>query len=157
MLRAEGEAQAITTTFNAIHAGKPTQSLLAYQYLRMLPNLAKGESNKVWIIPSELNDALKGLGQIAGRAATGETEVEEGEFSAPGKVDVFAEIEAQKVEDAAQSQKSVQQAIAEAQALEGRRAARLETEQVNALTTGEQKPASVPLPEPMPTQEPGQE
>ena len=40
MLRAEGEAQAIATTFAAIHAGKPTQSLLAYQYLRMLPNLA---------------------------------------------------------------------------------------------------------------------
>ncbi len=71
MLRAEGEAQAITTTFNAIHAGKPTQSLLAYQYLRMLPNLAKGESNKVWIIPSELNDALKGLGNIAGTRAGG--------------------------------------------------------------------------------------
>ena len=68
MLRAEGEAQAITTTFNAIHAGKPTQSLLAYQYMRMLPNLARGESNKVWIIPSELNDAMKGLGQVAGNA-----------------------------------------------------------------------------------------
>ena len=69
-LRAEGEAQAITTTFSAIHAGKPSQSLLAYQYLRMLPNLAKGESNKVWIIPSELNDALKGLGSMAGAAST---------------------------------------------------------------------------------------
>jgi len=154
MLRAEGEAQAITTTFNAIHAGKPTQSLLAYQYLRMLPNLAKGESNKVWIIPSELNDALKGLGNIAGRAQAAADDVEEGEFSAPTKVDVFAEIEAQKGEDAEQAQKSVQQAIAEAEALEGRRAARLDHERTNALTMGDQAPASLPVPEPTP--EPGQ-
>lgn len=140
MLRAEGEAQAITTTFSAIHAGKPSQSLLAYQYLRMLPNLAKGESNKMWIIPSELNDALKGLGQIAGSAATGvsagEAEAAEGEFNAPERVDVFAEIEAQKAADEANSARSVKQAIAEAEALEGRRVARLSTEAANALTTG---------------------
>ncbi len=155
MLRAEGEAQAITTTFNAIHAGKPTQSLLAYQYLRMLPNLAKGESNKVWIIPSELNDALKGLGNIAGRAQAAADDVDEGEFSAPSKVDVFAEIEAQKVEDAEQSQKSVQQAIAEAEALEGRRAARLDHERANALTTGAPDvAATVPVPAEQPDQEP---
>ncbi len=54
-----GAAQAITTTFNAIHAGKPTQSLLAYQYMRMLPNLARGESNKVWVVPAELTGALE--------------------------------------------------------------------------------------------------
>ncbi len=141
MLRAEGEAQAITTTFNAIHSGKPTPSLLAYQYLRMLPNLAKGESNKVWIIPSELNDALKGLGSMAGAAlskqgAEDSAEIEEGEFAAPKPVDVFAEIEAQKAIDEQNSQASVQQAIAEAEALEGRRAARLATEKANELTAG---------------------
>jgi regulator of protease activity HflC (stomatin/prohibitin superfamily) len=135
MLRAEGEAQAITTTFNAIHAGKPTQSLLAYQYLRMLPNLAKGEANKMWIVPSELNDALKGLGSIASgaMAKAGLGEVEAGQFSAPAPVDVFAEIEAQKKVDAATSAASVQQAIAEAEALEGRKAARLATERSNEL------------------------
>ena len=141
MLRAEGEAQAITTTFNAIHSGKPTPSLLAYQYLRMLPNLAKGESNKVWIIPSELNDALKGLGSMAGAALAkhgteDSSEIEEGEFAAPKPVDVFAEIEAQKKVDEQNSQASVQQAIAEAEALEGRRAARLATERSNQLTAG---------------------
>jgi len=139
MLRAEGEAQAITTTFAAIHAGKPSQSLLAYQYMRMLPNLARGESNKVWIIPSELNDALKGLGQVAGNAlgaARVTEEVEDGEFEAPERVDVFAEIEEQKTRDEADSAKSVQQAIAEAEALEGRKAARLATERGAALTTG---------------------
>ncbi|PFG16912.1 SPFH domain-containing protein [Propionicimonas paludicola] len=139
MLRAEGEAQAITTTFSAIHAGKPSQSLLAYQYLRMLPNLAQGESNKVWIIPSELNDALKGLGTMAGAALGkgGEDEDESGEFTAPHPVDVFAEIEAQKKLDEASSAASVQQAIAEAEALEGRRAARLATERANELTVGQ--------------------
>ena len=33
-------------------------------HMQMLPKLARGDSNKVWIIPSELNDALKGLGQV---------------------------------------------------------------------------------------------
>ncbi len=161
MLRAEGEAQAITTTFNAIHAGKPTQSLLAYQYMRMLPNLARGDANKVWIVPAELNDALKGLGKLAGGAAgvQGEEAPEEGEFAAPKPVDVFAEIEAQKKVDEENSAASVQQAIAEAEALEGRRAARLATGPVqgNALTAGPpaapaQAPqtAAAPAPQPAP-------
>ena len=60
MLRAEGEAQAISTVFGAIHAGQPDQALLAYQYMQMLPAIARGDANKVWIVPSELNDALKG-------------------------------------------------------------------------------------------------
>jgi hypothetical protein len=119
----------------------------------MLPNLAKGESNKVWIIPSELNDALKGLGNIAGRAQAAADDVEEGEFSAPTKVDVFAEIEAQKGEDAEQAQKSVQQAIAEAEALEGRRVARLDHERANALTAGPETAATEPLPTLLPDQE----
>ena len=156
MLRAEGEAQAITTTFAAIHAGKPSQSLLAYQYMRMLPNLARGESNKVWIIPSELNDALKGLGQVAenalGSRAGAEPEAEDGEFEAPARVDVFAEIEEQKTKDEADSAKSVQQAIAEAEALEGRKAARLAVENQNALTAG--SPAVEPVQQAEPEAEP---
>ncbi|PKQ24529.1 MAG: SPFH/Band 7/PHB domain protein [Actinobacteria bacterium HGW-Actinobacteria-5] len=160
MLRAEGEAQAITTTFNAIHAGKPTQSLLAYQYMRMLPNLARGESNKVWIIPSELNDAMKGLGQVAGNAMTagikGVEEDEQTEFSAPDPVDVFAEIEAQKKVDEANSAESVKKAIAEAEALEGRRAARLATELGNAITSGPEPVAQDPAPAVEPEPEPQQ-
>ena len=61
ILKAQGEAQAITTVFNAIHAGKPDQGLLAYQYLQMLPSIAQGDANKLWIVPSEIGDALKGL------------------------------------------------------------------------------------------------
>lgn len=129
MLRAEGEAQAITTVFHAIHAGEPDQALLAYQYLQMLPTLAKGDANKMWIVPSELNDALKGLGsalapQAAGPAsASAIPERSQAQFNAPEKIDVFAEIAAQKVEEETQAQKTVEEAIEQAQSLEnpGRR------------------------------------
>jgi len=63
VLRAEGEAKAITTVFSAIHEGNPDNLLLAYQYLQTLPKLAEGSANKLWVIPSELTEALKGIGQ----------------------------------------------------------------------------------------------
>ena len=43
--------------FQAIHDGAPDQSLLAYQYLQMLPKIAEGDANKVWIVPSEIGAA----------------------------------------------------------------------------------------------------
>jgi regulator of protease activity HflC (stomatin/prohibitin superfamily) len=61
ILRAEGEAKAIDTVFRAIHAGDPDPKLLSYQYLQMLPELAKGDANKIWVIPSEFTQALGGL------------------------------------------------------------------------------------------------
>jgi regulator of protease activity HflC (stomatin/prohibitin superfamily) len=63
VLRAQGEAEAIQTVFSAIHTGDPDSKLLAYQYLQTLPKLAEGDSNKLWIIPSELTEALKGIGE----------------------------------------------------------------------------------------------
>src|SRR5215213_8200584 len=66
VLRADGEAQAIQKVFDAIHAGNPDQKLLAYQYLQVLPKIASGDSNKVWIVPSELGEALKGIGGMLG-------------------------------------------------------------------------------------------
>ncbi|GAA0345449.1 SPFH domain-containing protein [Micropruina glycogenica] len=137
MLRSEGEAQAITTVFNAIHAGKPDQSLLAYQYLQMLPNLARGDANKVWIVPSELNDALKGLGKAAGDllSGAGYEAPNKDEFSAPQKIDVFAEIEQQKIEAEGEAGRAVQQAIAEAQQMEAGKQRRLSTTpQLDATT-----------------------
>ncbi len=62
ILKAQGEGQAIKTVFQAIHDGRPDQSLLAYQYLQMMPKIAQGEANKVWIVPSEITKALEGLG-----------------------------------------------------------------------------------------------
>jgi regulator of protease activity HflC (stomatin/prohibitin superfamily) len=61
-LYAEGQAKAIETVFSAIHAGDPDPKLLAYQYLQMLPQIAQGGANKVWIIPSEITNALGGIG-----------------------------------------------------------------------------------------------
>jgi regulator of protease activity HflC (stomatin/prohibitin superfamily) len=58
ILQAQGQSEAIGTVFKAIHEGDPDPKLLAYQYLQMLPQLAQGESNKMWIIPSELTQAL---------------------------------------------------------------------------------------------------
>ena len=70
ILRAQGEGQAIQTVFQAIHDGQPDQSLLAYQYLQMMPKIAQGDANKVWVVPSEFTKALEGLGssmqEIAG-------------------------------------------------------------------------------------------
>jgi regulator of protease activity HflC (stomatin/prohibitin superfamily) len=63
ILAAEGQAQAIGTVFQAIHAGDADPKLLAYQYLQVLPQIAQGESNKVWIIPSEFTKALGQLGE----------------------------------------------------------------------------------------------
>jgi regulator of protease activity HflC (stomatin/prohibitin superfamily) len=62
ILRAQGEGQAIQTVFQAIHDGRPDQSLLAYQYLQMMPKIAEGDANKLWIVPSEIGKALEGLG-----------------------------------------------------------------------------------------------
>jgi regulator of protease activity HflC (stomatin/prohibitin superfamily) len=62
VLRSEGQAKAIETVFGAIHAGKPDPELLAYQYLQVLPQIAKGDANKVWIVPSEITKALEGIG-----------------------------------------------------------------------------------------------
>src|SRR6266699_2119497 len=51
ILQAEGQAKAIDTVFRAIHEGDADPKLLAYQYLQMLPQIAQGDANKVWIIP----------------------------------------------------------------------------------------------------------
>jgi regulator of protease activity HflC (stomatin/prohibitin superfamily) len=62
--RARGQAEAILTVFRAIHEGNPDQRLLAYQYMQMLPQIAQGDANKVWIVPSEIGKALEGIGGL---------------------------------------------------------------------------------------------
>ncbi|HEV7134692.1 MAG TPA: SPFH domain-containing protein [Gaiellaceae bacterium] len=75
ILAAEGQAKAIDTVFQAIHEGKPDPQLLAYQYLQMLPQIAQGDSNKVWIIPSEFQQAIGKIGGALG-ITEGETKPE---------------------------------------------------------------------------------
>src|ERR1700689_309754 len=76
VLRAEGEAKAIHTVFTAIHEGRPTQDLLSYEYLQMLPQLAEGDSNKVFVVPSEFAQAFGGIGEALKRGARGKDEPE---------------------------------------------------------------------------------
>ncbi|WP_027501896.1 SPFH domain-containing protein [Rhodococcus sp. UNC363MFTsu5.1] len=65
-LQAQGQAKAIEKVFAAIKAGKPTPELLAYQYLQTLPQMAQGDANKVWLVPSDFGDALKGFARTLG-------------------------------------------------------------------------------------------
>ncbi|MGQ0573259.1 MAG: SPFH domain-containing protein [Pseudonocardia sp.] len=65
-LQAQGQAKAIETVFAAIKAGKPTPELLAYQYLQTLPQMAQGEANKVWLVPSDFGKALEGFTRMLG-------------------------------------------------------------------------------------------
>ncbi|MBN2177164.1 MAG: SPFH/Band 7/PHB domain protein [Demequinaceae bacterium] len=68
ILEADGEARAILQVFDAIHEGDADSKLLAYQYLQMLPEIAKTESSKIWFVPTEFTTALKaisaGFGQV---------------------------------------------------------------------------------------------
>jgi regulator of protease activity HflC (stomatin/prohibitin superfamily) len=71
ILEAEGQAKAIETVFQAIHDGDADPKLLAYQYLQTLPQIAQGEANKVWIIPSEVTQALANIGSIIPKPDSG--------------------------------------------------------------------------------------
>lgn len=65
-LQAQGQAKAIEKVFAAIKAGKPTPEVLAYQYLQTLPQMAQGDANKVWMVPSDYGKALEGFARALG-------------------------------------------------------------------------------------------
>ncbi|TCO60935.1 SPFH domain-containing protein [Actinocrispum wychmicini] len=65
-LQAQGQAKAIEKVFTAIKAGKPTPEVLAYQYLQTLPQMAQGDANKVWLVPSDYGKALEGFAKMLG-------------------------------------------------------------------------------------------
>ncbi len=71
ILAANAEAQAIETVFNAVHDSEPGPELLSYQYLQTLPEIAKSDSNTMWVIPGEFGEALKSLsGAFSGEASS---------------------------------------------------------------------------------------
>jgi regulator of protease activity HflC (stomatin/prohibitin superfamily) len=72
-LAAQGQAKAIETVFSSIHAADPDPKLLAYQYLQTLPQIAQGDANKLWIVPSEFSKALEGLAGLAGGGASSDS------------------------------------------------------------------------------------
>ena len=66
ILTAAGQAKAIETVVGAIHAADMDSTVMAYQYLQALPQIAQGASNKLWIVPVELSRALEGISQAFG-------------------------------------------------------------------------------------------
>lgn len=61
VLRAEGEATAIKTVYDALHAANLDDKLLAFKYLDKLPEIANGQANKVWFVPSDLTAVATSL------------------------------------------------------------------------------------------------
>ena len=71
------------------------------------------------MVPSELNDALKGLGSVVGKvAASAIPSATQGEFTAPAKIDVQKEVEKQNAEEEEALRRTVEEAIQEAHELE---------------------------------------
>lgn len=65
-LVADGEAEAIQKVFDALAAANVTDQALAYKYIEQLKELAQGDANKVWFIPSELSAAAGALARAFG-------------------------------------------------------------------------------------------
>lgn len=65
-LQAQGQAKAVEKVFASIKASKPTPEVLAYQYLQTLPQMAQGDANKVWLVPSDYGKALEGFARMLG-------------------------------------------------------------------------------------------
>jgi regulator of protease activity HflC (stomatin/prohibitin superfamily) len=74
ILEAQGQARAIDTVFRAIHQADPDPKVLAYQYLRVLPQLTQGQGSTVVVIPSELTSALKAVSAAFGIGQPGQPE-----------------------------------------------------------------------------------
>ena len=81
VLTAEGEKQAASSALMARRGdcdrvpGDPRRrsgsEAAQYQYLQMLPRLAQGDANKVFVIPSEFSNAVNGLGRLFGQQDQG--------------------------------------------------------------------------------------
>ncbi len=78
ILRAEGDGQAVVTLqtaqgqanralWQALHEANTDESVLRYLYLQMLPQLAAGPGNSVFVVPSDMS-AIGGFAAIAGSA-----------------------------------------------------------------------------------------
>jgi regulator of protease activity HflC (stomatin/prohibitin superfamily) len=114
VLEAEGQAKAIDTVFTAIHRGQPDNLLLAYQYLQTLPKIADGASNKLWFIPSEFTEALRGIGEGFATRGSGNPFAA---FSSPSKAEDAGESPhaPDPSIDAVLSDDSAEQAVREAE------------------------------------------
>lgn len=80
VLRAEGEAEAYRKVqqaqismagalFERLEESDLSPEALRYLYLRTLPEMAKGDANKLFVVPSELQDLAGAVGALAGGAS----------------------------------------------------------------------------------------
>ncbi len=137
ILQAEGQAKAIKTVFAAIHTANPDSTVMAYQYLQALPQIANGNANKVWVVPAELTRALDGIAGAFGGLRPS-TPVESGALSEASRE---AESEADRVAQAAAA--AAEEVRAQVEAAE----AQVSGDHVPALPASEASPASMLLDE----------
>ncbi|MCW2762506.1 MAG: SPFH/Band domain protein, partial [Marmoricola sp.] len=107
----------------------------AYQYLQMMPKIAEGSANKVWVVPSEITKALEGLGSAVHEVA-----------GIPHKVDgPRKRVEVPTIEPRTESDASLSSAHAEVQkAIEAADVAARSAGTPPASTTGATPPADAP-------------
>ncbi len=80
---AAGEAEAILKVFSAIHDGKPDDKLITLKYLEMLPTLAEGSANKIFL-PYEASGIISALSaMVEGIKNDGGTTGKEAPASSP--------------------------------------------------------------------------
>jgi regulator of protease activity HflC (stomatin/prohibitin superfamily) len=131
ILNAEGQAKAIRTVVDAVHEANPDSTVMAYQYLQALPQIASGDANKVWILPIELTKALEGIGGALGGLGTMSTE--------DRKAHVLSRASSEDAaQEAAEARRSAEQAVAEAAAAAAAAAA-----EVSGGSTAHELPPSV--------------
>jgi len=61
VIAADAEALAVTKIYEGLRTADPQPNELAHRYLQAIPEVARGDANKVWIIPAELTSALDRL------------------------------------------------------------------------------------------------
>ena len=113
-LQAQDEAKAIEKTFAAVKSSKPTPEVLAYQYLQQIPEMAKGEANKVWVLPTDFGSALQGFARSFAQQG------DDGVFRyEPNHDESAPEVDDAETEDwfSLASDPKVAQAVAEAEAV----------------------------------------
>jgi regulator of protease activity HflC (stomatin/prohibitin superfamily) len=112
ILKAEGQSRAIDEVFQSVHRNDPDPKLLAYQYLQVLPQLAQGDGNTFWVIPSEVTSALQGVSRAFTEALPRSPATRERTAS--------DELAALAAEDAAQAEEAAAEAVADAAVPDGR-------------------------------------
>ena len=98
VLRAEGEAEAYRNVqaaqidmtgrlFDALGSAELSPEAMRFMYLRTLPEMAKGSANKLFVVPSELQDLAGTIGALAGGASMAQQDAPEEDEEKPRRLD----------------------------------------------------------------------